>query len=60
MLDDSELLVILHKDRNNQLEELKCDMTELIQLLKQATRQSVKEVILIEINTITAKIESLC
>jgi hypothetical protein len=53
MLDDSELLAFLRKGRNNQLEELKCDMTELIQLLKQATRQSMKEVILIEINTIT-------
>jgi hypothetical protein len=44
MLDNSELLAFLSKGRNNQLEELKRDMTELIQLLKQATRQSVKGV----------------
>jgi hypothetical protein len=48
------------KGRNDQLEELKCDMAELILLLKQAIRQSVKEVISIEINIISAKIESLC
>jgi hypothetical protein len=47
------------KDRNNKIKELKSDITELNHLLKYAIRQSVKEVISTEVNTILAKIESL-
>jgi hypothetical protein len=46
------------KGMSNELKELKCDIAELNQLLKQAVRQSVKEVILTEVNAILAKIES--
>jgi hypothetical protein len=45
---------------NNELKGLKSYIVELNQHLKQAVRQSMKEVIAIEVNTILTKIESLC
>jgi hypothetical protein len=48
------------KDVSSELKDLKSDVAEFNQLLKKAKRQSVKEVILTEVNTISAKIKSLC
>jgi hypothetical protein len=45
---------------SNELKELKSDVAELSQLLQRAVRQSMKEFISTEVNTILAKIESLC
>jgi hypothetical protein len=45
---------------NSVQKDLKSEVAELNQLLKRAKRQSVKEVILTDINTISAKIKNLC
>jgi gamma-glutamyl phosphate reductase len=45
---------------SSELKDLKSDVAELNQLLKRAERQSVKEVLLMEVNTVSAKIKSLC
>jgi DNA-binding NtrC family response regulator len=42
-----------------ELENLKCDMAELVQILNTAVRQSVREVILMDINMLLTRIVSL-
>lgn len=42
-----------------ELENLKCDMAELMQILNTVVRQSVREVILIDINMLSTRIVSL-
>jgi hypothetical protein len=49
----------IQKDKSDKIKELKSDIAELNHLLKYTIRQSVKEVISPEINTILAEIDSL-
>lgn len=42
-----------------ELEDLKCDMAELNEILNTAVRQEIREVILTEINILSSKITSL-
>jgi hypothetical protein len=49
----------IQKDKSDKIKELKSDIAELNHLLKYTIRQSVKDVISTEINTILAEIDSL-
>ena len=46
-------------DRSEDIENLRCDLTELIEIRMSASRQFVREVITSDINLLTNKIESL-
>ena len=47
------------KDRSEDIENLRCDLIELIEMRRSASRRYVREVITLDINLLTNKIESL-
>jgi hypothetical protein len=56
-LQPGTLITTPQRRSTGELKDLKCDVTELNQLLNTDERQSVKEVILTEVNIISAQIK---